>query len=387
LVAIVDWSRWRKIMGGRPPELRRSSVSLRLILQRTIAATIAWLLANQIVHHHDPFFAPLSAVVALNAPLGERGRNTLRLLFGVVIGIAVGELAVAVVGGGYGTLAVATFTAMVLAHVLGGARIMVTQAAAGAILTVASADGNVGVNRLIDALIGGGVALVFSQALFAPEPVWLLRRAEAVALAAMARGLRETARALDEDDESLAQQAVDTLRELRDQLVELARLRRAGRRIVRNSLVWRWRATPVVQETENAGHLDLLGGSCLVLARTTMDISKSDRRTLAPLVRDLADVLTDLEDELGNRPARQRAAERALDVARRIGDADVMADSALGAVLVALRMVSTDLMVFAGVDPEQAATAVTEGANELDVRTPPRTLRLPFNRDRWPPRR
>jgi hypothetical protein len=384
-VVIVDWLR-RTIVGGRLPELGRSAVSVRLILQQTGAATVAWLLANQISGHDDPLFAPLAAVVALNAPLGERGRNTLRLLLGVVTGILVGELAIAVGGGGYGTLAVATFTAMMIAHLLGGARVMVAQAAAGAILTVASADGEVGINRLIDALIGGGVALVFSQTLFTPEPVALLRRAEAAALKAMAHGLMHTARALNDDEEQLAQEAIDTLRELRDQLVELARLRQAGTRIVRNSLVWRWRVKPVVRETENAGHLDLLGGSCLVLARTAMDISQSDRRTLAPLVRELADILADLEGELGNRPARQRAAERALDVARQV-DEDAMANSALGAMVVALRMVATDLMVFAGVDPGEAATAVKEGAGELDVPAPPQTRRLPFDPDRWLPRR
>jgi hypothetical protein len=48
------------------------------LLQRTAAATVARLIASSIVGNQDPFFAPLSAVVALNAPLGERGRNALR---------------------------------------------------------------------------------------------------------------------------------------------------------------------------------------------------------------------------------------------------------------------------------------------------------------------
>jgi uncharacterized membrane protein YgaE (UPF0421/DUF939 family) len=86
-------------------------------------------------------------------------------------------------GGGYGTLALATFVAMAIARALGGARVTVAQAAAGAILTVAVANGEAGPDRLVDALIGAGVALVFSQLLFSPEPVALLRRAEAAALA------------------------------------------------------------------------------------------------------------------------------------------------------------------------------------------------------------
>jgi hypothetical protein len=50
------------------------------LLKGTAAATLAWVIANHVVDHHEPFFAPIAAVVALNAPLGERGLNTLRLL-------------------------------------------------------------------------------------------------------------------------------------------------------------------------------------------------------------------------------------------------------------------------------------------------------------------
>ena len=49
----------------------------------------AWVIAKHVVDHHEPFFAPIAAVVALNAPLGERGLNAVRLLEGVVVGIVV----------------------------------------------------------------------------------------------------------------------------------------------------------------------------------------------------------------------------------------------------------------------------------------------------------
>jgi uncharacterized membrane protein YgaE (UPF0421/DUF939 family) len=59
---------------------------------------------------------------------------------------------------------------------------VIAQAAAGAILTVAVANGEAGTQRLV----GVGVALLFTQVLFSPEPLALLRRAEAAALADMA---------------------------------------------------------------------------------------------------------------------------------------------------------------------------------------------------------
>jgi uncharacterized membrane protein YgaE (UPF0421/DUF939 family) len=86
------------------------------ITQQTAAAAIAWLIATHVIDHHEPFFAPISALVSLNTPLGERGLNALRLLGGVVLGIGVGEVVLLTLGGGYGTLALATFLALVLAR-------------------------------------------------------------------------------------------------------------------------------------------------------------------------------------------------------------------------------------------------------------------------------
>jgi uncharacterized membrane protein YgaE (UPF0421/DUF939 family) len=375
----------RRLVAAWPEALRRLATSAWPLLHGTAAATVAWVIARHLIHHHRPFFAPIAAVAALNAALGERGLNALRLLLGVLIGIVAGELAIAVMGGGYGPLALATFTAMVIARMLGGARMVMGQAAAGAILTVALASGEAGTQRLEDALIGAGVALIFSQLLFPPEPVALIRRAEAVALAEMADGLELTVRALDRDEDELAEQAMSRLREVRDHLSELARTRRAGRRIVRHSVAWRSRKAPVVRENENAGHLDLLGSSCLTLARTAMVLSPPERRRLAPSVHELAGALADLARRPGDHATRQRAADRALEAARHLADSETPPGSALAAAIMAVRMLAADVMVFAGVDPAQAGGAVQEGTGQLRVPVPPPTPRTPFSWKPWWP--
>ncbi|MGC9666121.1 FUSC family protein [Planosporangium sp. 12N6] len=380
----IDTGELRRLVGAGSTVLSKVAAGAWPLLHQAAAATVAWVIARHLVQHHQPFFAPVAAVVALNASLGERGLNTLRLLLGVVVGIVTGELALGVLRGGYGTLAVASFTAMAVARALGGARIVIAQAAAGAILTVAVANGEAGTQRLEDALIGAGVALVFSQLLFPPEPVALVRRAEAAALAEMAVGVELTARALDGDGD-LAAQAMSRLRELRDQLSELGRTRRASCRVVRHSVAWRSRTAPVVRENENAGHLDLLGDSCLMLTRTVMAISPRERRRLVPSVRELVGALTALAKKPGDRATRQHAADRALDAARRLADIDTPADSALAAAIMAVRMVAADIMVFAGVDPGRAGDASRVGTGRLNVPTPPSTPRTPFDAGRWRP--
>jgi hypothetical protein len=359
------------------------------LLQGTAAATIAWVIARRIAGHPDPFFAPLAAFISLNAPLGERGRNALRLLLGVLIGIVAGELTTALLGSNVASARLATFVALLVARNLGGARLVLAQSAAGAILTVASANSEVGINRAIDALIGGGVALVFSQFLFSPEPIAMLRRAERNVLTDLAEALRLTARALDSDDPTVDERAVLTLRDLRDRMVELARVMRLSLPIARHSVIWRGRMAPVTRERAGTHHLDLLGGSCLMLVRTTLAARPAARRMLAPTVHELADILAALAGGLEDRATLQLAADRALAVARRLGGHDVPSDVPLAAAIVAVRMVVADLMAFTGVDPEHAAEAAHDATPTDTFRVPAPTpeARLPFDARRWLSRR
>jgi hypothetical protein len=228
---------------------------------------------------------------------------------------------------------------------------------------------------------------VFTQVLFPPEPVALLRRAEAAALAEMADGLELTARALERRDDELDERAMSSLWDLRDRLADLRRTRHASNRVVRHSLLWRARVAPVVRESENAGHLDLLGGSCLLLTRTALTMSPTERRGLAPSIRELAVAVGDLATAPGDRATRQRAADRALALARSVA-ASPQRSGATPTVSAAMRMVATDIGAFVGVDPGQAADVVGEGTGDLEVPEPPPAPQIPFGTDRrWRPTR
>src|SRR6185295_16149376 len=216
-----------------------------------------------------------------------------------------------------------------------------------------------------------------------PEPVALVRRAEAAALADLATGLEETAQALDRDDEELAERAMSSMREVRDHLSDLARTRRAGTRAARRSAIWRSQVAPVVQESENAEHLDVLGVSCMVLMRVAIASSAQTRQRLAPSMRELGGALAELAQAPGDRAIRQSAADRALEVVRRFADTDPVADAPLAAADMAVRMVAADLMTFAGVEHERAVVVAEEGTGELEVPPPPPPGRHPLNPNRW----
>ncbi|WP_047868139.1 FUSC family protein [Nocardiopsis sp. RV163] len=355
--------------------LDRLSADGGSVVQATVAATAAWIIAGGLVSDHSPFFAPIAAVIALNAAGGERGTNAVRMLLGVVIGIVVGELSLAVTGGGYGALAAATCAAMAVAVAFGAARLVIAQAAAGAILTVAFA----GTGRLTDALIGAGVALVVSQLLFPARVVSRLRRAEAAALAEMVRLLGATGRALGADEDP-SLWTVDRLGALSRPMADLSRARENSHRAVRWSRA-RWTdPEPLRYEDERIDRLIILGESCLSLARTTAATETGERRRLAPVVCEMASVLDVLAEGLGDRAARQRAVDRVLALVGPFDD-DALEDPVTGAAHLYVRMVATDIMLFAGLEPEGAERALAGEDEQTRVAHPPREPWLP-----WAPR-
>jgi hypothetical protein len=186
----------------------------------------------------------------------------------------------------------------------------------------------------------------------------------------LAGGLALTARTLEEDDAELATQAIVTLRELPDDVIELRRMRRASARVARRTLVWRAHRALVVRESENADHLDLLGSSCLMLARVAPSLDSSERDALEPSVRDLSEVLVALAREVGDRETRQRAADRALEIASAVSGADAPRGSTLAVAITGVRMVATDVMVFVGVDLDVAVDAVRAGILERRISAP-----------------
>jgi uncharacterized membrane protein YgaE (UPF0421/DUF939 family) len=319
------------------------------LLQATAAGTLAWLAATHVARHHQPFFAPIAAIVALNTTTGERGSNVFRLLLGVFIGIFVGELTTAVLGAGYGRLALAMFVAMIVARVFGGARIVIAQAAAGAILTVAVSGGSAGTERLGDAVIGAAVALLFTQVLFTPEPVRLIRRAAVAALREMSHLLSLTAHSVRESPHGdISEEMLGSVRDLRDRLDELQQMMHAGGRIVRHSLYWRSRAEAVERSVAAARNLELLGGSLLMLSRSALATEPSERDALLPVIHELGRAIQSIAEAPEDRAGGRRAASDALAIARAIAPRGDHQPTPLAAAMSTARLVAEDLIAYVG---------------------------------------
>ncbi len=207
------------------------------IAQSALAAGIAWEIALQIPGHGQPFFAPIAAVIALGADRGRRGRQAIEMMIGVSLGILLGAGIVVVAGAGAWQIVVATAAALLLATAASAPPVIRIQAAASAILVVAlhRPGSNLAIQRLVDALIGGGVAIVLARFLFPIDPLALVRDEARDLRRRLADALELAADALEAGDRGRARDAVRALdsideRRLEDALILARDITRAAPR-------------------------------------------------------------------------------------------------------------------------------------------------------------
>ena len=125
-------------MQGLHPTLRgrvrRLWLSIVPISQCAIAAGLAWFIAFDLLNHERPFFAPIAAVVSLGLSLARRWRRSVELIFGVSIGILVGDVVITWIGSGAWQISVVVAAAMAVAVFADKGPMLPTQAASSAVL-------------------------------------------------------------------------------------------------------------------------------------------------------------------------------------------------------------------------------------------------------------
>lgn len=159
-----------------------------------LAATIAWWLAAGITGEPRPVFASVTAIVALAPGVANPRLQILGFLSGVAIGLAVGEAARPVAASAPAlAMGPVVLVAIVAAATFVRNPLSLIQAGATAALVLGSSTDEAGRAQFAQALVGGAVAITFSQLFFAPDPVPKLeeavgRLAEAGAMVAGAPG-------------------------------------------------------------------------------------------------------------------------------------------------------------------------------------------------------
>jgi uncharacterized membrane protein YccC len=215
---------------------RRLRGSARTLAQTAVAAVAAWYVAAALLPDPRPSFACIAAVVALGASGGQRGQRAVQLVGGVVLGLTVADLIVQVIGTGPPQIGIMVLLAMGTALVLGGGELLVSEAAVSAILLTtlnpATTNGFTP-NRMLEAVIGGAVALAIGSFLLPHDPVLDAGRAAQSVFERLGRALERIASGLDARDVAATEEALGTVRAADGLVRRLDEAVAAGRETVR----------------------------------------------------------------------------------------------------------------------------------------------------------
>ena len=200
---------------------------------------------------------------------------------------------------------------------------------------------------MLDALVGGGVALLVSQVLFPPSPVSLLESAGRAALNSLAESLRANARALESDDAASARAALERLRaQERSTMADLEAAREKSEKVARRTLRGRLEAKRFDHLDVRIGRLDLLAGSILFLLRATyrlLDEHVEAPDWFAPAIRELALALEALVDDPGSPDVTRRAGEAASEAARKTAETPGFPNPRVALAAEGIRLTASDL--------------------------------------------
>lgn len=347
--------------------------SLRGVLQTAAAAVAAWYAAVLLLPDPRPAFASIAAIVALGASHGRRPHRALQLTGGVVLGITVADLIVQVIGSGPPQMGVMVLLAMLTALALGGGELLVSEAAVSAILLVTLDPTNSGgwtPNRMLEAAIGGAVALAVSAVFLPHDPVLEVGRVTQTLFDRLGRTLERLATALDAREVGPAEESLATARGIDDLVRDLDEAVETGREVVRLAPPRRGSAAALERYGRSVTQLDYAVRDARVLARHAVRALRAGEPIspeLPPAVRQLELAVWELAGAYDAPDRLQSARDHALTAA-------ALADDTTGAAPATTQIFGQVRSM--AVDLRRAADAAAGAGDELAER-PTEEMLLP----------
>ena len=367
-------SLWHRVSFFARARLRSGVLRLRggwlQILQTGLAACVAWFLAVLLLGLEEPTFAPIAAVISLGLAVGERSRRVIELTLGVAFGVVIADVLVSVIGIGAVQGGILVALAMTAAVFLGRGDLGVNEAAISAMILMIT-FGPVGFgfppDRFLEALIGGGVALLVN-ALLPINPERMVSTAAHPIFDESVAVLEETAAALDEGDFERAQNALMKARAIDVRVSSFKEALAAGHETARIAPSRRRALRHLEVYAAAADQIDLTVRHVRILARSALGIVRSGDSAPEPLtvaMRDLARATEALAAylEAPGPPdeARRLALKAAGGAAALLRDReDLTKHMAINAFIEDIFSAAYDLLLSTGLDPTAALRALEQ---------------------------
>jgi uncharacterized membrane protein YgaE (UPF0421/DUF939 family) len=332
-----------------------------LAVQAAVAAGLAWFIANNLLHHKEPVFAPIAAVIVLDVSIGQRLRRTAELVVGVALGIGVGDALIFAIGTGAWQVGLSVLLATVLSVFVAGFPAVVSQASTSAILIATLAPPKTGLlysSRFIDALVGGGVALAVLALLLPASPIASVARKASAPCGVIVDALQETAQGLRTHNAQLVDAALTRLGEAEQPLSEFRAAVPESKETALLSPL-RWRVRGGLERYEHAAeYLDRVLTDARVLIRRAVTMIQDNEPIPEPLprsVQTLADATMELRRSLRHATDSHRVTELAQRAVSEAAEAYRARLGFSGSTVVAqVRAAATDLLGTADLPHPQA---------------------------------
>ena len=360
------------------------------ILQTAVAACVAWFLAVLLLDLVTPTFAPIAAVISLGLAVGERGQRVVELTLGVAFGVMLADLLVSFIGVGAWQGGVLVAMAMTAAAFLGWRDLGVNEAAISAMIlmiTFGPVSAGFPPDRFLEALIGGGVALLVN-ALLPMNPERLVSTAAHPIFDESVIVLEEIAAALDGGDFGRAQDSLAKARGIDVRVSGFKEALAAGRETARIAPSRRRSLRHLDLYAAAADQIDLTVRHVRRLARSALGVVRTGDPAPEPLgaaVRGLARTTEALAAYLETPESPEEARRLALEAA---GVAavllrereDLAKNMAINAFVEDVFSAAYDLLLSTSMDPaaasralEQATASPSEPGQATPGNDPPNT--------------
>ncbi len=305
---------------------------------------------------------------------GQRVRRAVEIVLGVVLGLLAADLFVYIAGNGPLQLTGAVLLASGTAVALVGARnLLSNQAAIAAVLVVAlmpvSPNPFGPFGRLLEALIGGGVALALTM-IFARDPLVAVRRAASHVTEGMRTTVSMIIESLEEGDLSKAEAALEHSSEVARRTHDFDAAVSAARETARLARHHRTRLKSLPPFTTARARLDILVSTLRGLSRAAANAVRYGHDPAPELVaalEHLEESISDLDRVLHGEASPETAQNQALLAATASSEVLTRDHHLTASVMVGqIRSAVVDVLRATGASQEDAIRLLEDAAGRAD---------------------
>jgi uncharacterized membrane protein YgaE (UPF0421/DUF939 family) len=344
--------------------LERVVDSLAPAVQITIGALLAYSVAFYALGHVNPLLAVTVCITSLGFSRDARPRRILQTAIGMVVGIAISEIALIYFGAGIIQIAIVLLLVLIAARFISASSAFAVTAAIQAMLVqiLPEPDGGVFL-RTLDGLIGGVMALIVT-ALIPRDPRGIARSDANKLFDFFTETLQSLRLALRDANKSLSNQALKNARSSQPLIDNWRMSLDSALSISRISPFLMKHKSELRKQRGLMRAMDLATRNLRVIVRRVNFLLKDDvaRPYLADLCEQIAEAVTNIQEGLSEHEELELAREQLLEIIKQLdpkkfGIADQLREAS---VLLLLRPLLVDLLCATGMTEDAARAELPE---------------------------